>query len=88
MSGPTSSTFTYGGSHQLTLDGQLDRALTLMEGDPEKAARLFMAWADRDTEIAGLLPDLLTGYIRQRIEARQAFGPLVDEGLGTDPARR
>ena len=67
-----SSTFRYGGRISFTLAELLDRALKLMDNDPKRAAGLFMAWCQQDSEIAQVLPDLVTPYLEDRINERAA----------------
>jgi hypothetical protein len=71
---PQSSTVTYGGTIQLDLDTQLDRALELMKGDPLKASQLFLRWAESDSEIHALIPPVVEDYIRRRAKARAKKG--------------
>lgn len=67
-----SSSYTYGGRIPFTLAQMLDRALALMGNDPQKAAGLFMGWCAQDTEIAKLVPDLITPYLEDRIRERSS----------------
>lgn len=64
------STFTYGGSIELELDSQLDRALDLMRGDAAAASRLFLRWAESDSEIKSLIPNVIEDYLKKRMAKR------------------
>lgn len=64
------ATYTYGGSLKLELDSQLDRALERTNGDPVAAANLFMRWAEQDSEVHALIPDVIRDYVIRRVKAR------------------
>lgn len=70
MTEPSTSSYTYGGSPTLDLDSQLDRALERMNGDPAAAARLFLRWAESDSEIKSLIPNVIEDYLKKRMAKR------------------
>lgn len=67
---PESSTYTYGGSLPLSLDQQLDAAYARTNGDAAAAARLFLRWAESDSQIRDLIPPVVESYIEQRMKQR------------------
>jgi hypothetical protein len=62
--------FNYGGTKPLDLDEQLDNALARMNGDPVGAANLFLRWAESNSEIADLIPNVIANYIVRRMKVR------------------
>ena len=72
---PESTTYTYGGTPKFDLDQQLDRALSLTSGDSAAAARLFMRWAEGDSEIYALIPPVVEDFIKKRIGKRAKVAP-------------
>jgi hypothetical protein len=59
--------FSYGPERQITLEGQL-RAALARTGDPVQAAHLFLRWCESDSEIAALLPDVVTDYVERHMK--------------------
>jgi hypothetical protein len=62
------ATFTYGGPTKLDLDTQLRAALMRSNGDTVQAAYLFVRWCEADSEIAALLPDVVTDYVERHMK--------------------
>jgi hypothetical protein len=72
-----SSTYHYGSHHTPSLDALADRALERMAREPDPiaaAANLLMRWAEQDSTVNDLIPNLMFDYLEARVRARAEAG--------------
>lgn len=63
----------------LDLEQSLKHALTRCEGDAEKAAALFLAWCQQNSEVADLLQPIVKEAIESRLSKLTEAAPAASE---------